>query len=359
MSLFNELKRRNVFRVGIAYLVIGWLVLQVANTLVPILELPATASKFIFLLLLLGFPIALIISWAYEITPEGIKKESDIDRSLPLPQITARKLDIATLLAVVGLVIFTSADRIIPNAKQASLTGLDNVTSVTGTVPALLGSVKSIAVLPFVNMSPNADHEYFSDGISEELLNVLVRIKGLQVASRTSAFSFKNKNVDIPTVAEALNVNHIVEGSVRRSGDQVRITAQLIEVKTDAHLWSETYTRKLEDVFAIQDEIATAIANALQLTLLGEASHSHSDNIQAYDLYLLGRQQFHQRTPDSLPQAIENFEQVIVLDPNFAPAYSGLADAYSLVYQYGDFDSEIAIAKAGENARKAIELNPI
>ncbi len=358
MSLFNELKQRNVFRVGIAYLVIGWLVLQVANTLVPILELPQSVSKFIFLILLLGFPIALIISWAFELTPEGIVKEIDVDRSVSTPQTTAKKLDIITLFAIACLVIFMWFDRIVSNGDQTTASNSNQVAFIESGSSYLLDAVKSVAVLPFVNMSPNAEHEYFSDGISEELLNVLVRIKDLQVASRTSAFSFKNKDVDIPTVAKALNVNHIVEGSVRRSGDQVRITAQLIDVKSDKHLWSETYTRKLEDVFAIQDEIAEAIANALQLTLLGEAAHTHSANIQAYDLYLLGRQQFHQRTPASLPKAIENFEQVIVLDPNFAPAYSGLADAYSLVYQYGDFDSATAITKAGENARKAIELNP-
>jgi TolB-like protein len=222
--------------------------------------------------------------------------------------------------------------------------------------------LKSVAVLPFVNMSSDAENEYFSDGISEELLNVLVKLKGLRVASRTSAFSFKGKDVDIPTVAEALGVRHVVEGSVRRSGDQVRITAQLIDVDTDSHLWSDTYTRTMDDIFAIQDEIAQAIADALEVELLGNAGQvvaTHTtDNVDAFEQYLLGRYYFNERTADSLAKSIELFSQVVAMDPEFAAAYSGLADAYLLVWQYGNFDAAEAIDRGRGYAEVAIALDP-
>ncbi len=207
-------------------------------------------------------------------------------------------------------------------------------------------------------MSADEDNEYFSDGISEELLNTLVRIDGLQVASRTSAFSFKNQDVDIPTIASRLNVDHIVDGSVRRAGSQVRITAQLVDVSSDRQLWSESYTRELSDIFAIQDEIAQSIADALELTLLGEGAGRRTEDIEAHDLYLLGRFEFHKRTPESLSRAIGLFEEAIEKDPEYALAYSGLADTYSLIFQYGDFDPLVAFERAEKNARKAIELAP-
>lgn len=340
MGTFTELKRRNVFRVGAAYVVAAWLIAQIADIVLNNIGSPPWVIKSLFLILGIGFVVAIVVAWAYELTPEGVKRERDVIRDESITHITAKKLDYVTLVAALGVAALIIWQQLSPASNG-------NVTNE-----------KTIAVLPFLNLSAEEDNEYFSDGISEELLNVLVRVEGLQVASRTSAFSFKGKDVDIPTMAAALRVNNIVEGSVRRSGDQVRITAQLIDVNSDRHLWSETYTRELSDVFAIQDEIAEAIADALQLTLLGAPDGRKTDDIQAHDLYLLGRHHFHLRSPESLVRAIDLFEQSIAADPDFALAYSGLADAYSLVFQYGDYDPRVAIPKAEKNARKAVELAP-
>ncbi|MDJ0910650.1 MAG: tetratricopeptide repeat protein [Woeseiaceae bacterium] len=343
MGAFEELKRRNVFRVAAAYVVVSWLIVQIADVFLGNIGAPDWVIQTLFLVLSIGLVFALVFSWAYEITPEGIRKESEVEHDASSKQIASRRLDYVTIVAAAGVAgMFVWQQLSQPGTTVISNGGADN----------------TIAVLPFVNMSPQAENEYFSDGISEELLNTLVRVEGLQVASRTSAFSFKGRDVDIPTIAERLKVAHIVEGSVRRSGSQVRITAQLIDVRSDRHLWSESYTRELSDVFAIQDEIAAAIADSLELTLLGEEAGRRTDDIEAHDLYLLGRHEFHQRTPQSLLRAIDLFERAIAIDPEYALAYSGLADTFSLIVAYGDYDPQTALEAAESNARKAIELAP-
>lgn len=370
MSLFSELKKRNVIRTAVTYLVISWLLIQVGNVLFSTLELDASANKMLLAFLILGFVPAVLFSWAYEITPEGIKHERELERNETYTNLTAKRLDILTIvLVLMAMLMFgfdklTGQDSVSESLKLSSIVennGTDvsrtpNLTETVDKAPAH-GGETSIAVLPFVNMSPNQENEYFSDGISEEILNALVRIDGLQVASRTSSFSFKENTPDIPTVAKALRVNHIVEGSVRRAGEQVRITAQLIEVSSDKHLWSETYTRKLEDVFAIQDEISAAIADALELTLRTRRAEIYTDSIEAYDIYLQGRAKLREaNAADRFDEAVALFDQALFIDPEFAEAQAGRCQAF-----LGKFRNEkdtSLIDRAIAACDKAIILNP-
>ena len=368
MSFFNQLKRRNVIRTAVTYLIVSWLLIQVGNVLFTTLELDTSANKLLFAILILGFFPALLFSWAYEITPEGIKHERDLERNDSYTNLTAKKLDILTIILVLIAMLMFAFDRytqsdfeIPPNQLHNTVDQANASSNVTQLPPAQIAPIReditSIAVLPFVNMSGNKENEYFSDGISEEILNALVRIDGLQVASRTSSFSFKNNTPDIPTVAKALKVNHIVEGSVRRAGDQVRITAQLIEVSTDKHLWSETYTRELKDVFAIQDEISAAIATALQLTLKSKSAARFTDSIEAYDIYLQGLAKIRQGSKtERFDQAIALFDKALTIDKEFAEAQGGRCDAFTRKYRDSKVTSQVDLAI--EACELAIALNP-
>jgi len=348
-GLFEELKRRNVIKVAIVYIIAGWLILQVSDIAFPALHLPEWTITFVIALVLLGLPIALIFAWAFEMTPEGLKKEKDVDRSQSITPQTGRRIDFVIIgLMAIGIVYLV----------------VDNYVLDKGAIEVADASAPSIAVLPFVNMSADPEQEFFSDGISEELLNLLAKVPDFQVAGRTSSFLFKDNEEDLRVVAEKLGVNNILEGSVRKSGDRVRITAQLVKADDGFHLWSETYDRQLDDIFAIQDEIATAVVTALKETLLGETAEpvaiasTAADSTAAYEAYLKGRYQWHKRTPESLALAIELFEQANRLDPNYAPAYAGLADAYQLSIDYSDLDPQTANAKAEELINKAFELDP-
>ncbi len=371
MSLYAELKKRNVVRTAVTYLVISWLMIQIGTLLFNTLELDTSANKLLFAILVLGFFPALLFSWAYEITPEGIKHEKDLERNESYTNLTAKKLDILTIILVILAMIMFSLDRftqvellhkpkvsnqlLVKNTKSDELT--NPLATKLGAAEQILDDRPTIAVLPFINMSANKENEYFSDGISEDILNALVRIDGLQVASRTSSFSFKGNIPDIPTVAKALKVNHIVEGSVRRSGDQVRITAQLIEVSTDKHLWSETYTRELKDVFAIQDEISAAIATALQLTLKSKSAARFTDSIEAYDIYLQGLAKIREaNNPSRFDQAIALFDEALIIDKKFAEAQAGRCDAFTRKYS----DSKVTniVDLAIQACEQAIILNP-
>ncbi len=284
-SFWGELKRRNVVRVAIAYAVVSWLLLQVADVVLDNIEAPTWVFQAILLLLVIGFPVAIIFAWAFELTPEGLKKEKDVDRSESITHVTGRKLDFVIIGVLVIAVGFLLVDKL--------------YLSEGDTVPdeIIATERKSIAVLPFVNMSNDANNEYFSDGISEEILNLLVKVPELRVTSRSSAFSFKGQNLDVPTMAAKLNVVHVLEGSVRKSGNQLRITAQLIDGETDTHLWSETYERELKDVFAIYDEIAAAVVDELKIKLLGEPPKATETNSEAYALYLQGHDIFITNAP--------------------------------------------------------------
>ncbi len=342
MSFFAELKRRNVFRVGLAYVVLAWIILQVGDTLAPALHLPDSVNSILAFFLILGFPLAMFFAWAFELTPEGLKLEKDVNRDTSITPNTGRKLDrtiIALLVVSLGYFIWQS---------QKAPMAIDEVAN----------NDQSIAVLPFENMSSDAEQEYFSDGLSEELLNLLAKIPELRVSSRSSAFSYKGKDFKISDVGRELNVAHVLEGSVRKSGNKVRITAQLIKAETDVHLWSETWDRELDDVFVIQDEIAKAVVAELKVRLLGELPHVAATDGEAYSLFLQARYTLNQRTFESLSRGEALMKQAIEIDPNYAPAWTYLAIIYSAQGDIGQLPPIDALSLARAAVDKALELDP-
>jgi serine/threonine-protein kinase len=354
-KFLEEIKRRNVVKVAVVYLIAGWLTMQVVDVMFPALNLPEWITSAIAALLLIGFPFALIFAWAFEMTPEGIKKESEIDRSESITSQTGKKLN-HTIIIILSIALgFMIVDKfVLQNDKAAP------------TEEIVAADIKpSIAVLPFVNMSGDIDNEYFSDGLSEELLNLLAKIPALHVAGRTSSFQFKGTNQDLRLIGEQLNVANVLEGSVRRSGAQLRITAQLINADTGYHLWSETYDRELTDVFAIQDEIASNVVSALRLKLLGDelpiASHG-TENIDAYNLYLRALYLSDRTTEADFLNAMEALKRAVEIDPNYAQAYALMADTHQLLVSgfVGDGweDFESGFAQVHAYADKALELEP-
>jgi adenylate cyclase len=344
MSFFDELRRRNVFRVGIAYLVVAWLALQVSDIVAPILELPAVFDRGILLLLAIGFPFALIFAWAFELTPEGVKKEKDVDHAVSNTQHTGRKLDFIIIGVLTMIVAIYSLDKFVWTE------------SVAPTATNVQQSQQTIAVLPFVNMSDDSEQEYFSDGLSEELLNLLAQIPELRVTSRTSAFSFKGKGATIAEVGRALDVEHVLEGSVRRSGDTIRITAQLINVSTDTHLWSDTWDRNFDDVFVIQDEIAEFVVDALKIQLLGDLPRVIETTPEAYALYLQSQFLIEQHTVPAFLQAEAISKRVLEIDPEYAPAWTQLASLYLSGSSFGAWESVDATPLARDAALRSVRL---
>ena len=301
MSFLGELKRRNVVRVGIAYAVIGWVLAQIAEFAFENFGAPDWVLKSFIVLLLLGLPLALFFAWAFEITPDGIKREQDIDRSESISSQTGRKLD----FLIIGVL-----------AVALAYFAFDKFAGVQPTTAPDM--VQSIAVLPFANMSDDRDH--FADGLTEELLNLLAKNKDLKVAGRTSSFAFKGRNEDLREIGDALGVAKVLEGSVRRSGERVRITAQLINVADGFHIWSDTYDKKLADIFEIQDQVAGAITQALELHLTPEAKRL-TNNPEAYALYLEAVAFAALQNLGDLPRGIEALDRATALDPQFAKAY--------------------------------------
>ncbi len=359
-KLFKELRRRNVFRVAGVYAVIGWLLAQVAATLEGALSLPGWFDAVIVSALLIGFPVALVLAWAFEVTPDGVKLTAAVPEGESIHAKTGRKLDYAIVGGLALVAIMIVADRLMPE-KPGAISAAPSGEPAPSEV-----SDASIAVLPFADLSPDQDQEYFSDGIAEEILNVLVRINDLKVASRTSAFGFKGQEaLGIPVIAEKLNVRHVLEGSVRKSGNTVRITAQLIDAVTDQHLWSQTYDRTLtaENLFAIQDEIANAIVQQLGLVIEGEARapevkvEADTQNLDAYEKFLEARALFVIRDNNRLPKIIEEFEQAVAADPDFARGWAGLAAAYAVAPAWDITDREY-LKLSSEAAARAIALNP-
>ncbi|MGB5623961.1 MAG: tetratricopeptide repeat protein [Gammaproteobacteria bacterium] len=341
MSFLSEIKRRNVLRMAVLYGVTAWLIMQVADVVIGLATLPEWSGQAVLGVLAVGFPIALIFAWIYEITPEGVKLEREVDRSESITHITARRMDFVVIAVLAAAVIVFAYDKwwLGPN---------------DGFRPP----PNSIAVLAFANMSPDADQEFFSDGISEELLSLLAKVPELQVISRTSAFSFKDKDVKLTDVARELNVAHILEGSIRWAGDRLRITAQLIDTQSDSHLWSETYDRTLDDIFVIQDDIAAAVVDKLKVTLLGAAPMVDETDPQAYALYLQARFLSRQGTPENWEQAIAMFEQVLAIDPGYAPAWIGLANVYGRQADNSLRPVEEGYALSAKATTQALALDP-
>lgn len=360
MSLIHELRRRHVFRVGIVYAVVAWLLLQVVDVIAPMLSLPDWAGRLILLLLLVGFPIALILAWAFDLTPQGIQRDSGAGE-----EIVTGKRGIFDAVIFVTLVLglgYFAWSRLADDTDQERAATRDGATVTNMASPADSTAGTSIAVLPFVNMSADADQEYFSDGISEELLNALTGIPGLRVASRTSAFAFKGENRNIREIASILGVNHILEGSVRKSGNRVRITAQLIDTTNDTHLWSETYDRELDDIFAIQDEISNAIVDSLTGTLGVAASVTiapPTTDMNAYDLYLKALSFSAVLSLDTRSQQLELLEQAVALDPEFAAGWAQLAEILAVIptWDHG-LDVVDYMARARDAAERALAIEP-
>jgi TolB-like protein/tetratricopeptide (TPR) repeat protein len=371
MSLFAELKRRNVIRVGVAYLVATWLLMQMVDVLSQVLELPGWAPKLILLILVVGFIPVFIFSWAFEMTPEGIKREADVDRSESITNVTAKKLDYVTIGLLASAILIVAADRFLPKmgAESASLqtSSETGINPTNGEIPqAPAESIKepppkSVAVLPFVNMSDDASNEYFSDGISEEILNALAKVTDLKVAGRTSSFAFKGQNQDLREIGAALNVSHILEGSVRKVGNRVRVTAQLIKVADGYHIWSENYDRELDDVFAIQDEISASILQQLKAHLVGEETVKVArTDTRAYELYLLASQRIYERNQASLQMAADLLSQAIEIDPEYAPAHAQLGIATLLLSNtsYGTIPLEEAGVSGMNYLQNALRIEP-
>jgi TolB-like protein/Tfp pilus assembly protein PilF len=348
MSFIAELKRRNVFRVGIAYVICAWVIAQVADLVLENIEAPDWVMQAIMLVLAIGLPMVLIFAWAFELTPEGIKREAEVDRTESITHLTGRKLDFAIIGLLAVAVVYFAVDKFVLEAEPEQ----------TETTAESIAQEKSIAVLPFVNMSADADQEYFSDGITEEILNTLVAIEGLQVAGRTSSFTFKDrKDVDLKTIGQRLGVSNILEGSVRKAGNKVRITAQLITVENGFHLWSETYDRELADIFEIQEEIASAIGEALQVELGLNVAESldrrRTDNPEAYQWFLRGEQLRRNGDATNLTLAGEAFQKAIELDPNYVQPYVGYALTRTGLIGWG---SDHPVAELQQEAENALDV---
>ncbi|MCH7807424.1 MAG: hypothetical protein IH995_09870 [Proteobacteria bacterium] len=344
------MKCRNVFKVGVAYAIVAWVILQFIEVVSNVMNFPDWIAQAVLMLLVAGLPVALLLSWAYEVTPEGVKKTKDVDRSKSIIHGTGQKIN---KLIAVGFLLalgFIAYDKLIaPDGP---------------TIERAQAGQASIAVLPFADLSPEGDQEYFSDGISEELLNVLAKIPELRVAARTSSFQFKGENQDITNIGQQLNVAYILEGSVRKSGNTVRITAQLIDASNGFHLWSDNYDRSLENIFAVQDEISNAIVGELKtamgLVVTSEIRTTQATTPEAYDLFLLGVHQMEQRGSAPLAAAAGYFEQALEIDPNYAPAVARLAMTYLLQPGYNFFEFPIGEMrpKAEPLAKLALELDP-
>ena len=345
MNLFAELKRRNVFKVATAYIIVGWLIMQAGEVMAPALNLPEWVNSLLAFFLILGFPLALFFAWAYEMTPEGLKKEKDVDRSKSITQLTGQKLNHAIIGVLVVALVYFAVDKFVLQPQVAT----EAADAAQETIIDQENTEQSIAVLPFVDMSANSDNEYFSDGLSEELLNILAKIKELRVAGRTSSFAFKGKDEDLRDIGNKLGVKTILEGSVRKDDrrNRVRITAQLINVDDGYHLWSETYDRDLNDIFAIQDEIAHKVAKALRITLLGEDEERLEQvadtDINAYDLYLKALKDINEGSYVSLDRAVSGFQQVLTLDPSYIPARIGLVKAWTQLANTGAISQQQAL----------------
>jgi TolB-like protein/Tfp pilus assembly protein PilF len=372
MSFFSELKRRNVFRVAVAYLALAWLLTEVAGTLFPAFGIPDWGVRFLVIVFALGFIPALVISWVYELTPEGIMREKDVVRDVSVAHTTAKRLDIFTIGMVVVAFAFVLFDRLWLNPRLESKSARADAIVTESMQTAAPDPVErqfpasSIAVLPFANRSANPDDAYFVDGIHDNLLTYISQIGSIKTISRTSVMRYRDSTQSIPEIARELEVATVLEGSVQRAGEQVRINVQLIDARTDDHLWAQIYDRQLTatDIFSIQSEIAGAIAEALRAELTPEAldriTNVPTKNLEALEAYFLGRQSMATRTISDLARAAGYFEEAVALDNGFALAWVGLADAYQLQWAYSPYelDKDEMFAKSRAAVEQSLRLDP-
>jgi serine/threonine-protein kinase len=341
-KFFEELKRRNVIKATIAYLVVAWIIIQVAIAVLPTFGAPEWVTQAIIIILTIGLPIWIIISWIYDITPEGIAKTTEAPEKQIFKQIANKRLN-------VFLIVSLSIAVVVMGLKMSNVFE-----------PSTDGKY-SIAVMPFVNVSNDIEQEYFSDGISEEIINMLSQVPGLKVMARTSSFSFKGKNQDVKSIGKQLEVSHILEGSVRKSGNKLRITAQLINIEDGSQMFSEQFDRELKDIFDIQDEISANILKTIKIRLLGDKKEmvfkNYTENIEAYQLYLKGKYFYNQNTREGFLKAIDYFKQAIALDADYAIAYAGMSYCYHTLSFWSWMPSKQAMPLALEAGKKSIDLD--
>ena len=369
MSFFAELKRRNVFRVGIAYVVGGWLLLQLTDVLSELLDLPDVVGRAIVLVVAIGLPVALFFAWAFEMTPEGVKREKDVDRNQSIAPQTGKKLNNTIMVLLVLTVAYLLYDKFTGDTVSDTTVAIEEPAPVTEEVSAVAAVAteanetdKSIAVLPFTNRSPNADDAYFTDGVHDDLLTQLAKIDAFSVISRTSVMEYRDTAKNLKQIGEELGVANIMEGAVQRAGNRVRINVQLIDAGSDEHLWAEVYDRELttENLFDIQSEIAKAIASALQATLtdteIANVSDVPTDNVAAYELYLQGKRFALGETEIGYDTAVELYMEALKLDPDFKLAWVGLAYVYiSSYWTYGGDPIDRDKARDAIDTAKAID----
>lgn len=344
-NFFVELRRRNVYRVGVAYAVVSWLLIQIATQVFPFFEIPNWTTRMVIVLLLLGFPIAVVLAWAYELTPEGLQRTDEVDSKKPARRHAGRALNFVIIGVLVAVIAIMAWQHYRP-AKPPTSAGAPE---------------RSIAILPFVDLSQQRDQEYFTDGITEQIIDSLAHVHGLFVVARTTAFSFKDKNMDIRDIGRQLGVSHVLEGSVRHGTGRVRIAAQLIDVVSGFHLWSETYESTEQDVLSLQSDVAKKVASALQIELhLAEATQLDkplTQNPEAYDSYLRGRYLLEKRTVDSIQKGRALFEEAVAKDPRFALGHAGIADSYILLGKLGAITSAEVSTRAWPEVSSALTLD--
>src|SRR6266498_639846 len=342
-NFFAELKRRNVYKVAVAYAVVAWLLVQVATQVFPFLEIPNWVVRLVIALVVIGFPVAVLIAWAFEATPEGIKRTVVADAMPAAGQKKHAWIYIVVIGGAISVALFFLGRYTAPISKNRG------------------ASERSIAVLPFENRSRDPDNAYFAEGIQDEILTRLAKVADLKVISRTSTQHFKSAPDNLPEIGKQLGVANILEGSVQKANDQVRVNVQLINAITDAHLWADTYDRKLTDIFAVETEIAKTVADTLQAKLSGSEKSSMAKtptvNPEAYELYLKGRFFWNKRTGDDLRKSIEYLKQAIAKDPGYALAYAALADSYGILRFYGGASPDESVVPAATAAKKALELD--
>jgi TolB-like protein/Tfp pilus assembly protein PilF len=360
---FEQLRQRNVFRVGALYLVVSWLILDPVHVVFHMLDVPIWADRLVIVLLAIGFPATLVFAWVYEVTPEGLKPTVEVAHGQSVRRQTGRRLDRAIMAVLAVALTYFVIDKFWLSrrtwAPETVATAATSAAMTATSAPAASPPAHSVAVLPFVNMSGDASQEYFSDGLSEELIDVLTKIPELRVPARTSSFYFKGKQTTIAEVAKVLGVANVLEGSVRRSGEQLRITAQLIRADNGYHLWSETYNSHVDDVFKIQDEIAGAIAQVMRIQLLNDSPPMRATpSTQAHDVYL--QAQYFQGRDDreGREKAVVYYRKAVDADPNYAAAWAALALATRNQVTLGELSAEVGDRQARDAATRALQLDP-